>query len=130
MGTSREEPYRIAQRLLDEKKYVAAFALYEDLAKSGDPRCQVILGWMYHEGLGIQQDKEKALSWFKGAASLGSKEGAFYSGKSMLALGHHQEALGWFHKAATQEYGPALLWLGLAHVRGLGVNVDLDKGAK
>jgi TPR repeat protein len=61
---------------------------------------------------------------------LGSKEGAFYCGKSAFAAGHYKEALDWFHRAAAQEYGPALLWLGLAHARGLGVNIDLERGTK
>ena len=130
MTTSREEPYLAAQRSFDKKRFTEAFALYEDLAKAGDPRCQVLVGWMYNEGLGVKRDKEKAVNWFERAASMGSKEGAFYCGKSALAFGQYREALSWFHKAAVQEYGPALLWLGLSYVRGLGVSIDFDKGVK
>lgn len=129
MGNAREvELYRTAHELLDQSRYAEAFAIYEDLAKAGDPQSQVFLGWMYHEGLGVTKDAEKALGWFERAASLGSKEGAFYCGRSAASLRRYEEAIKWFHAAAKQEYGPALLWLGLVHVRGLGITPDLEKG--
>ncbi|MBI5909200.1 MAG: sel1 repeat family protein [Betaproteobacteria bacterium] len=127
---SRKEPYRTAQELLNQKQFAEAFAAYEVLAKGGDARCQVQVGWMYNEGLGVEKNKEQALIWFQGAANLGSKEGAFYCGKSALACRDYESALRWFHQAGVQEYGPALLWLGLAHVRGWGTNLDLEKGVK
>ena len=121
-------PYALAKRMFDSRRYAEAFALYEELAKSGDPRCQVLLGWMYYEGLGTHKDTDRGLSCFKEAANANSSEGAFYVGKCLVMAGHYQEAFGWFQKAATQEYGPALLWLGLAHVRGLGVSVNICMG--
>jgi TPR repeat protein len=45
-----------------------------------------------------------------------------------LGANHYSEGLEWLRKASTQEYGPALLWLGLAYVRGMGVSVDMGKG--
>ena len=128
MSSAREEPYRTAQQLLNQKRFAEAFATYEDLAEAGDARCQVFVGWMCHEGLGVEKNHERALGWFQRAASLGSKEGAFYCGKAALASGHYEESYRWLHQAASQEYGPALLWLGLGHVRGLGTSVDLEKG--
>lgn len=129
MASAREvEPYRTAHELLNQRRYAEALAIYEDLARAGDPQCQVFLGWMYHEGLGVTKDAEKALGWFERAASLGSKEGAFYCGRAAASLGRYEEAIKWFHAAARQEYGPALLWLGLVHVRGLGTTADLEKG--
>jgi hypothetical protein len=129
MNSAREaESYQTAHELLNHSRYAEAFAIYEDLAKAGDPQCQVFLGWMYYEGLGVTKDAEKALNWFERAASLGSKEGAFYCGRSTASLGRYEEAIKWFHAAAKQEYGPALLWLGLMHVRGLGITANLEKG--
>jgi uncharacterized protein len=130
MDNTRGEPYRAARELLDQKKYVEAFALYEKLARDGDPQCQITVGWMCHEGRGTAKDRGRAVDWFRQAATLGSKEGAFYCGKSALGLQQYDEALGWFQKAAAKEYGPALLWLGLAYVRGLGVEADFKKGIK
>jgi uncharacterized protein len=129
MASSRDdEQYRSAKALLDRKQYVQAFNAYQNLAIAGDPQCQVFLGWMYHEGLGTARDKDQARVWFEKAASLGSKEGAFYCGRFAASQGRHEEAVTWFRKAASQEYGPALLWLGLAYVRGHGVQPDIVKG--
>lgn len=124
------ESYQTAQQLFNERRFPEAFIIYERLARAGDPHCQVFLGWMYKQGLGVAKDEQKALDWFIRAASLGSKVGAFYCGRSALSSGRNDEAIGWFHKAAAQEYGPALLWLGLVYVRGLGVSADLVKGTK
>jgi hypothetical protein len=85
---------------------------------------------MYFEGRGIAKDVDKALNWFGRAASLGSKEGAYYSGMALLVLGRPEEAIKWFQAGARREYGPALLWLGISYVRGLGVATDLEKGVK
>lgn len=59
---------------------------------------------------------------------MGSKEAAFYLGRSFAAAGRHEEAVEWFRKTALHEYGPALLWLGLAYTKGIGVEKDLQKG--
>lgn len=117
-----------AQALLDQKRYVEAIKIYEDRANAGESHSQVVLGWMYFEGSGIAKDVEKAFAWFNRAASLGSKEGAFYAGRAAMALGRYQDAVKSFQAAARQEYGPALLWLGLIYTRGLGGDVDFKKG--
>jgi hypothetical protein len=127
-NVSNDESYRTAQQLLNQRRYAEALAIYEDLAKAGDPQCQVYTGWMYYEGLGVTKDTEKALGWFDKAASLGSKEAAFYSGRVAMSLGQHETAIKQFRAAARQEYGPALLWLGIANIRGLGLEIDLAKG--
>jgi TPR repeat protein len=128
MNEHEAKPYERAQRLLDEKRYSEALVIYERLASAGDPRCQVALGWLYYEGLGVTRDPEKALSLFQSAANLGLREGAFYCGRCFLQMSEYDEALKWFRASAAQNFGPALLWLGLAHVRGLGVAIDFEKG--
>lgn len=129
MASGRDETlYQNAKSLLGRKRYEEAFEAYRNLANAGDPQCQVFLGWMYHEGLGTTRDVDEARAWFEKAALLGSKEGAFYCGRSAAAFGKHEEAVRWYRKAASQEYGPALLWLGLVHLRGHGVEKDLPKG--
>ena len=130
MVSLKNDEYGIAQKLFSEKRFDEAYPLYEKLAHDGDPRCQVFVGWMCHEGLGVGKSKERAFCWFQGAARLGSRVGAFYCGKLALAESDYKEALRWFLQAAMQEYGPALLWLGLLHIRGLGVQVDIERGAQ
>ena len=127
-GVRDETLYQNAKKLLGSKRYEEAFDAYRNLANAGDPQCQVFLGWMYHEGLGTSRDVDVARAWFEKAALLGSKEGAFYCGRSVAVLGQHEEAVRWYRKAVSQEYGPALLWLGLAYVRGHGVEKDFARG--
>jgi len=85
---------------------------------------------MYYEGLGVEKNEEQALLLFKGAAQLGSKVAAFYCGKHALIHERYEEAIQWFHESARQEFGPSLLWLGLVHIRALGVREDLRKGVE
>lgn len=125
---SDNELYENAQRLLNKRQYSEALSIYETLASAGDPQCQVFSGWMYYEGLGVEKNPVKALEWFEKAAGLGSKEGAFYSGRVEMNLGQYESAITHFRIAARQEYGPALLWLGIAYIRGLGFDVDYKKG--
>ena len=124
------ESYEAARRLLKKRNYREAFVAYEALARAGDPRCQVFLGWMHHEGLGTAKDPNQALVWFSSAANLGSSEAAFYCGKTELSRRNYDRALDWFRKGGANQYGPALLWLGLVHIRGLGTKIDLDKGIR
>jgi uncharacterized protein len=120
--------YRRAEKLFQEKNFSEAFRLYKQLAAEGDPDCQVFLGWMYYQGLGVERSVDDALRWFEGAARLGSKVAAFYCGKHALIGARYEEAFGWLHASAAQDYGPSLLWLGLAHIRGLGVRADCKRG--
>ena len=122
------EPYATARKLFSQRRYVEAFAAYQELARAGDPHCQLFLGWMYHQGLGVSKDDAKASEWFERAAILGSKEGEFYCGRTALSSGRYDRAMEWFQKSAKKEYSPALLWLGLMHLRGLGVTPDTYRG--
>lgn len=128
MNAQDRDQYHSAADLLNKKRFAEAFVAYSELARAGDPRCQVFLGWMYAEGIGTTKDEKQALRWYQNAARLGSTEGAYYCGRHALRGGEFDRALEWLRAAAQNEYGPALLWLGIAYVRGLGVDQDLGKG--
>lgn len=128
MKGASENELENAQVLLNQKRYAEAVKIYEHRANAGDAHSQVILGWMYFEGSGVAKDAEKALGLFDRAARLGSREGAFYFGRAAISFGRYEEAIKSFQAAARQEYGPALLWLGLVYTRGLGVTADFEKG--
>ena len=125
--TARGEPYARAKRLLNERRFSEAFSIYSELAAGGDPRCNVFLGWMYDRGVGVAQDSQKAYECYRSAALLGYAEGAFYCGRRAAVAHNYQEALEWLAPAAAQGYGPALLWLGMLHLRGEGVARDPKK---
>ncbi len=123
-NVSSDESYKTAQQLLNQRRYAEALAIYEDLAKAGDPQCQVFAGWMYYEGLGVAKDTEKALGWFDKAASLGSKGAAFYSGRVAMYLGQHERAVNQFRKRAAKTGNHlAQRELGLLMIQGkLGIS--------
>jgi TPR repeat protein len=127
---SGEDRYAAAKKLLNRRRFSEAFSIYRDLAAVGDPRCLVFLGWMYDRGVGVARDSDKAYECYKSAALLGYKEGAFYCGRRAATVCNYEEALEWFGKAAVQDYGPALLWLGIMHLKGQGVPKDIDKAVR
>jgi hypothetical protein len=114
--------------LVRRGRFSEARAIYERLASEGDVNCQVFLGWLYYEGLGIAKDEARAFTFFRIAAEAGSSQGEFYCGRYTVKIGRHAEALSWFRRAASKGYGPALLWLGIMTVRGIGVEPNLGTG--
>jgi TPR repeat protein len=126
-SSQTQDAYRVAQALMGEQRFAEAFKIYLSLASDGEPSAQVYVGWMYHKGLGTPRDSEQALSWFQRAASLGSAAGAFYCGRAAGTRDAWHEAIKWFKQAAQNDYGPALLWLGLVFLKGYGVPIDVSK---
>ena len=53
---------------LKEGDYESAIASFTYAANSGDKIAQQNLGVMYHGGIGIAQDREKAAHWFNMAS--------------------------------------------------------------
>jgi TPR repeat protein len=117
-----------AKRLFKQKKYAEAFILYEQLARQDYANCQVFLGWMFAEGVGVAKDSDAALIWFEKAARLGSEEGAFYYGRHLTAKAKHADAVYWYHESARKGYAPALYRLGRAYLKGIGVDRDVARG--
>ena len=122
------ERYEKAHRLRNSGKHAEAYAMYAELAREGDPNCQVFVGWMTYAGQWVRKDETLGLEWFGKAASLGSAAGAFYCGRHAVKMKNYPEALRFFYQAAEKQYSPALLWLGLAHTRGYGVPINQEKG--
>ncbi|WP_268808418.1 tetratricopeptide repeat protein [Oceanospirillum multiglobuliferum] len=62
---------------------------------------------MYHSGIGVKQDPEKAFRWFKKAAEQGNTKAQYNLGLMYRSgLGVEQDmvkAVMWFKKAAEQE---------------------------
>jgi TPR repeat protein len=123
-----QDIYRDAQHFLKSGESAKAFLIYKKLAGEGDVQAKVYLGWMYDQGIGTEKNPEMAYELFRSAATLGSIEGSFFCGKHLLGKNLLQEALRQFQVPALSSYGPALLWVGLMHVKGLGVPPNISKG--
>lgn len=117
----------VAAQSYEAGKYEETFPMYKALAESGSIESQVLLGWMYQEGLGVARDANKAFEWFERAASAGSAEGQYYLAKQLAKRKDYPRALESYQKAASQDYSPALFRLGWIYETGRGVDLDRER---
>ncbi|MGH9988237.1 MAG: tetratricopeptide repeat protein [Nitrososphaeraceae archaeon] len=118
---------RIASDLFQEERYEEAFERYRVLAENGSVSSQVLLGWMYHAGKGVQQSLEEAEKWYRKAAATNSPEGQFYLATVHRTKQNYDEAIEWLGKSASQDYSPAIYLLGKLYYTGEGVIVNRAK---
>ena len=78
-------------------------------AEQGDADAQGQLGWMYYKGLGVPQDYQEAVRWFRAAAEQGEAKAQFnlglmyYQGEGVLE--DFVQAHMWANLAASQLKG-------------------------
>lgn len=95
------------------------------------PDCMFYLGWIYHEGLGVNLDYAKALYWFKKAACYNHAVALFnvstiYSQGEGVSI-DHREALIWLKRAADKNMPNALFNLGVYNEMGYGgIPIDFE----
>jgi len=105
--------------------YAVALKEWRPLAEAGDIGAQVVLGNMYFDGNGVNQDNAEAISWYRLAAEQGDtltqeRLGSYY------LFEHHgvrdfKEAVKWLKLAAEKGNANAQFNLGIAHAKGKGV---------
>ncbi len=113
------------------ERYEQAAALLTSVAAAGDANAMVKLGLLYHSGLGVTVDHEKALRLWRAAVEKGSAEGAY-------ALGYHgywhreayDKALPWLLQAAEEGLPDAQYLVGQAYQDGRGVDRDYEKARR
>jgi uncharacterized protein len=92
---------------LHHGQYEAALKEWKPLAEQGDVEAQIRLGYLYFDGLGVNQDYKEGVRWFRKAAEQGNAEAqgkigiAYQLGKGDLPK-DYKEAAKWFLKAAEQ----------------------------
>ncbi len=101
-------------------------------ANKGHAGAQVILGMMYAQGHGVEQDDEQAVSWYRKAAEQGHTIAQYNLGW-MYRQGRgveqdDEQAVSWYRKAAEQGHTIAQYSLGWMYRQGRGVELD-DKQA-
>jgi TPR repeat protein len=111
-----------------EKQYAKAAELWRPLAESGDAAAQYLLGSLYVEGNGVEQNDATAFLWFQRSASQGDAAaqynvGASYAGGKGVQQSY-TDAAKWFRRAADQGVAFAQLNLGLLYAAGKGVQRD------
>jgi hypothetical protein len=114
-----------AQEALGGGDFVKAASLLE---KMTTPEAKLQLASLYKNGLGVDQDTEKAVSLVTDAANTGlaiaeTTLGHWYAnGEGVKA--NPTTAVAWYHKAASQGDKTAAVLLGLAYAAGDGVEQD------
>ncbi len=105
-----------------------------DLGKTSDQDNGVAeyrIGYMYGNGVGVVQDYQQALVWYRKAADRGSAAAENDLGRMYKdGLGVAQDdgqAIVWFRKAADQGNGVAEDNLGYMYANGLGVAQDYQQ---
>jgi TPR repeat protein len=63
------------ERIFDAGKYERAFFIYRnELAPLGDKYAQYMVGFMYHTGLGVEENSVSAAAWYQLAAERDTRE--------------------------------------------------------
>ena len=112
----------------EAKDYMTAFEEWLPLAKKNDPAAMRNIGHMYRRGLGVPQDFDKAMTWYKRAATIGfDRAQANVAGMYLAGEGVEQnyaQAANWFARAAQQGHVISQYNLALLLENGLGVRKD------
>ena len=101
---------------------------YRIAAEGGHPDAAHRLGYRYHIGRGVSQDRSEAIKWYRKAADSGltiyqhNLGGLYESG--ILVVQDYVEATMWFRKAAEQGRAEAQYDLGRMYAIGKGVIQD------
>lgn len=112
-----------------EKWYRRVFVPREHLSQDD----RLILAVNYEFGLGVKQDKTKALEMYKELAEEGHATGQVFFGNSYYYAEDYTEAAKWYRKAAEQDYPGSYLpqsKLGDMYRDGKGVKQDYGEAGK
>jgi TPR repeat protein len=104
-------------------------------ADRGEAWAQHGLATRYRDGLGISQDTDQALDWFRKAAEQGDADSQLAVGKMYLygctgLAQDYTEAVRWLKPAAEHGDSEAQLELGWCYLNGKGVEQDDRKAAE
>jgi TPR repeat protein len=117
-----------ARQALRRHDYANGLALAQKSSDQGDAAGEVLLGFIYAQGLGVSKDYARAMTLYRAAAEQGDADG-----QTKLGLMYNQgrgvpeddaAAVDWYRKAAVQGNADAEHLLGLAYLGGDGVPKD------
>lgn len=112
-----------------------AFDLYLKCAALGKPEAMNALGNLYFQGLGTEQNGQKAIAWYENAVQAGYKE-AWYNIAIVYKTGSSNvkqdftKAYQFFMKASEIGMPQGSYYLGYLHYKGLGCEQSYTKAIK
>lgn len=83
-----------------------------------DPKLEYRMGYMFYQGIGTEQDTEKALGYLKKATVKGHAYAEWLIGKIYLEKGKKEEGINWLKKAAEHENPLAQYTIGKLYLKG------------
>jgi TPR repeat protein len=120
--------YQLGHAYYGTKNYDAALTQFRKAADQGYAAGQALVGAMYGNGQGVQQDYAQAVAWSRKAADQGlalaqANLGIMYE-KGQGVPQDYTQALAWYRKAADQGYATAQFGLGTMYQSGEGLPQD------
>lgn len=107
-----DELYFRALDLQKDGDDLVAFSLFMQGSSLGDAGSQNAIGLAYDSGTGVEEDKNKAIAWFKKAWRTGKYTGYCLNVALTYAeIGRRRRAMYWWHKAIARGDGSAALSL-------------------
>ncbi len=106
----------------------SALEIWSGLAEKGNARAQNNLGVMYDLGVGVGQDKDLAMTWFRKSAAQGyalaqaNIADNYYKGDGVAQ--DYDEAARWYRLAALSDDNEAQFYLGEMSAKGRGMARD------
>lgn len=103
-------------------------------ADAGDAQAQAALGWLYENGVAVDQDDMHAVDWYARAAQEGDPIAQFNfalrceSGRGIAV--NLAEAARWYLASAEQGIGPAMKNLSNMYRDGRGVDQDMQEAIR
>lgn len=114
--------------LLNLRKPGDAYKWFRMGAANGDLTSTFYCGKMLLEGLGVKQDKERAVDFLRKAAEAGFPQAMFYMGNCCLAgngiAANPEQVVAWYRRAAVRGSGHAQYALAGCLREGRGTSVD------
>lgn len=118
----------------NQNHYAEALLWFQPAADEGIPVAQYVLGFMYQQGLGVQQDYSTAIKWYNAAANQGQADAEEKLGilfqRGMGVAKDDTQAAAWYRKAADHGQPDAQALLGMAYVIGAGVPKDYPEAMR
>jgi TPR repeat protein len=110
-----------AGELFEQGRFAEAVAIWEELAKKGNPEAQFNLSIMYADGRGVEPDSIQADYWNDRALKSGYPPAQHNHALGLLARKEEKAAIALLEKAANSGFAPSQYTLGKMYSYGLGV---------
>ena len=119
-----------------DQDYTTALEYYTKVVEEGTEQLYVAssmyeIGYLYHNGLGVEQDYKKAMEWYEKATELGNPSamnniGYLYQ-NGLGVEQDYKKAMEWYEKAVELEYAISMNNIANLYENGLGVEQDYAK---